>query len=349
MMQGTTEPDMNTIPVKCYKISLDEDPSTRWRHVIIDNLAKLTETMSELEKMIPSGWLSYGIEKTLAACAYAGLVMYSKELYSISELTGISIGKLIILQLYYELNAHCTSILTDSKDGVCLTRTMDWQLSLLKDLTIQVEFISRGKVMFKATTWVGCVGIFTGMKPGAFAISLNYRRTNDSLFLNIIKTITYSWPSSFLIREVLTECNTYNEAVNVLSNSELIAPCYLTIASADHCDDLTDSSYPIGCILIRDRDGLHPCPKNPELLKESVTGYIVQTNNDKYSEPNDDNILYSRERVKELDKIMNQQIVNDPKKLMEKIILSPLINNEETIYITQMKPRTGEFKTIVFV
>lgn len=328
--------------IKCYKVSLDENPRTRWREVIIDNLEQLTRVMGQLEKMIPSGWISYGVEKTLAACAYMDMVLYNQELYSISELTGIPIGKLIILQLYYELNASCTSILTDSKDGVCLTRTMDWELPMLKDLTIEVEFMTNNKVAFKATTWVGCVGIFTGMKPGAFAVSLNYRRTNDSLFLNIMKTITYCWPASFLIRVALTHCNTYEEAVNILSNSDLIAPCYLTIASADLSKDSR------GCILIRDRDGLFSCAENPEFLQESATGYIVQTNHDKYLDKNGDNIVYSYQRLDEINKIMNKNFVNDPIKLMSKLTEFPIIN-EETIYTTQMIPRTGEFRTRVFI
>ena len=353
MMQGITEMEAPVKTIKRYKISMDESPGMRWNHVINDNLDQLTKAMSELEKMIPSGWISYGVEKTLAACAYFDLVMYSKELYSISELTRIPVGKLIILQLYYELNAHCTSIVTDSKDGVCLTRTMDWELPMLKDLTIEVEFVSRNKIMFIATTWVGCVGIFTGMKPGGYAVSLNYRRTNDSLFLNIAKTITYCWPSSFLIREVLTNCETYGEAVRILSNSQLIAPCYLTIASADYDPGTAKNANgqnidPRGCILIRDRHGLFSCAKNPELLQNSATGYIVQTNHDKYVEPNGDNIVYSYERIQQFDKMMNLQLVSDPVKLMEKLTSFPLIN-EETIYTTQMIPRTGELKTRVFV
>lgn len=348
MMHGTAEPELKEQLIKRYRVSLDERPGTRWNHVINDNLENLRRVLNQLEKMIPSGLISYGIEKTLATCAYMGLCMYSEELISISKIIGISVGKLIILQLYYELNAHCTSILTDSKDGVCLTRTMDWELPLLKDLTIEVEFMSQNKVMFIATTWVGCVGIFTGMKPGAYAISLNYRRTNDSLLLNVVKTITYCWPSSFLIREVLTDCYTYNEAMRVLANSDLIAPCYLTIASADCNDNQNHESR--GCILVRDRDGLAQVQgmNNPELLQKSVTGYIVQTNHDKTSELSGDNIVYSYERIREFDKMMNQCLVKDPKILMNKLTSFPLIN-EETIYTTQMIPRTNKFLTRVFV
>lgn len=353
-MQGSDEMRPRAVKsIKRYQVSLDQSPETRWNHVIIDNLEPLIRTMKHMESLIPSGWISYGVEKMLTLSAHMGLILYSKELYAISELTGIAVGKLIILQLYYELNAHCTSILTDSKDGVCLTRTMDWELLMLKDLTIEVEFVLNGKILFITTTWVGFLGVFTGMKSGAYAIALNYRRTNDSLFLNIMKTLTYCWPSSFLIREVLTSCNTYSEAVNVLSNSDLIAPCYLTIASADSSVDSPTNSGPgsqsRGCILIRDRDGLYPCPKNPELLEKSATGYIVQANHDKYSEPNGDNIVNSYERIQEFDAIANLHIVNDPKKLMDKLTSFPIINEDETIYTTQMIPRTGEFRTRVFV
>jgi len=49
---------------------------------------------------------------------------------------------------------------------------MDWDLELLKDLTIIVDFKYSGQIMFTATTWVGYVGVFTGMKPFGYAVAL---------------------------------------------------------------------------------------------------------------------------------------------------------------------------------
>ena len=382
-MPGSTI-ELKELPIKKYKVSLDLPPEHRWTEVLTDNLSKLTRVVGELDKLIPKGWISYGVEKMLATAAYMNIVYYSAELRAISAITKIPLGKLVILQLYYELNAHCTSIVTNSKQGPCLTRTMDWELPLLKELTIEVEFMKEGRRLFDATTWVGCVGIFTGMKPGAFAVSLNYRRTNDSALLNVAKTILYSWPTSFLIREVLTNAQSYEEAVSVLSNSKIIAPCYFIVASSDRmieCDEpmlktpikapqetmlypsLLDSdskteskqslplrvspkeARPRGCILIRDRDCLAPLKNNPEKLENTAGGYIVQTNHDKGMQG--ENIIYSRERVIVLDALMCQRLIDEPSKLLENLTDHPIIN-EETIYTTQMIPMQGFLKTRVF-
>ena len=43
---------------------------------------------------------------------------------------------------------------------------MDWELDLLKPLTIEVDFQKAGKTAYVATTWAGYVGVFTGLRPG---------------------------------------------------------------------------------------------------------------------------------------------------------------------------------------
>ena len=49
--------------------------------------------------------------------------------------------------------------------------------SELQQLTIQVDFVSGGQTVFRATTWAGYVGVLTGMRPQGYSVSVNYRRT----------------------------------------------------------------------------------------------------------------------------------------------------------------------------
>lgn len=320
-------------PIKRYVVSLDEDPSTRWDKVIDDNRKQLDDAMKELNGLIPSGILFYIVSLILELCVYLNIVMYSKEIKAISKKTKISIGKLVLLQLYYELNAHCTSIVSRSDRGLCLTRTMDWDLMLLKDLTIEVVFRSKGRDIFIATSWVGYVGIFTGLRPGEFAVSLNYRRTNDSLLKNVFRTIMYEWPTGFLIRDVLTNCSDYKEAKAILSNSQLISPCYFTMVGRDPEQNQ-------GCVIIRDRNKTH---RLEELNDEF---YLCQTNHDKHA-CHPENIIHSKERIVEVQYIMtDMDNIKDPDHLLNEIKSFPLIN-EETIYTTQMIPKESHLKTRV--
>jgi hypothetical protein len=60
-------------------------------------------------------------------------------------------------------------------------RTMDWDMPALERLAIEVEFQQAGKTVFLATTWAGYVGVLTGMRPGAWSVSINYRRTGTNI------------------------------------------------------------------------------------------------------------------------------------------------------------------------
>tara|TARA_R110002050_G_scaffold111119_1_gene224407 strand:- start:512 stop:745 length:234 start_codon:yes stop_codon:yes gene_type:complete len=47
---------------------------------------------------------------------------------------------------------------------------------------------------------------------------------------NVKKAASGSWPIGFLVREVLSQDETFTEAFNTLEKSPLIAPTYFTLA-----------------------------------------------------------------------------------------------------------------------
>lgn len=69
---------------------------------------------------------------------------------------------------------------------------MDWAYDELRDLTINVTFHSKGKPLFKITTWVLFVGVLTGMRFNqggtntGFSLSLNYRKLGESMLWNFL-------------------------------------------------------------------------------------------------------------------------------------------------------------------
>ena len=76
---------------------------------------------------------------------------------------------------------------------------MDWDLPILKELTIQINFKRRDKTVFTGTTWVGYIGVLTGMKARAFSVSINYRQTHYGInspikgFMYNLYRFTYSY------------------------------------------------------------------------------------------------------------------------------------------------------------
>lgn len=314
--------------VKRYKVSLDDSASTRWNHVLVDNKIELQQAMKELNSLIPNNFVFMIVEWILALCVYLNIVYYAEEIKSIAKYTKLSLGRVVLLQLYYEMNAHCTSIITKSNRGMCLTRTMDWDLPVLKKLTIIVDFTRNDKVLFTACTWVGHVGVFTGMKKNKFAISLNYRRVYNSFGLNILNTVLYRWPTGFLIREVLTNSSSYFETIDMLKNASLISPCYFTIVGMSPGE---------GCIIEREYDHVFGTIEYSHSHNASK-GYICKTNHDQFKKADAENIIYSFERERAVNEMMvNWNNVTNPNTLMNNMKGFPLIN-EETIYTCQMIP-----------
>lgn len=332
-----------------YVVDLDAPPAQRWRHVVSD-FAEQLPGVTSLANEILGDMGSKAVEPLLAAAATVGFVQYGDELRGIAEATGLPIGRVVMLQIAYEAFAACTSIVVEGEDGHPLhIRTMDWDMPELQPLTVEVDFMHAGQVVFTATTWAGYVGVLTGLKPGAFSVSVNYRRTEvgsaeplKAFATNLQRAMARHWPISFLVRAAMEQCGTYQAACTTLEQSELIAPTYLTICGVSPGE---------GCILSRDRAGTTDGSCVEARLSDG--GPLVQTNIDCWranrSEPEDDwqDICESRRRRAFALKCLG----TDPasmEDLWSLMSLRPTLAHD-TVYTVAMQPSIGELVTRVEV
>lgn len=167
------------------------------------------------------------------------------------------------------------------------------------------------------------------MKPDAFSASINFRNSGTSQWNNLLKLITYKWPASFLLREVMIEAKDYKEAVNILSNSEIIAPCYYIVCGISKGE---------GIVITRNRNGYDNWN---DLSKRH---FIFQTNSDNWRDDGNRNLLYSGERIKLIEKEL-KEMKYPPYQFLWKLMKTEPIRNEETIYGTIMCPRSGFYET----
>jgi hypothetical protein len=318
-----------------YIIDLDDSPKDRWSGILKDykdEMIKMKEFIDKLLKELQlEGYFASFALKMLEIAAKVGWVYESEELIALSEMSGIELGKLIAMQLLYEASATCTSIIIQGKEFPIHIRTMDWELDLLKSLTIEIDFRKNNKHLFLATSWVGYIGILTAMKTGKFSVSIKYRNTEDGTMLhNLFQLLFYSWPTSFLLRETMTIASTY-EVVSILTNSSLIAPCYFTICGTKKGE---------GVVLSRDRKS----SQNPNTIEKY--GFVVQTNMDHWEKEKNSNILDSGERRK---LAMNclEQVTCPTYNYLWSLMGTKPINNEETIYTTIMSAGNGTYETRV--
>ena len=325
--------------MKTYNISLDLPPSDRWTQ-IIEDYKDLILQMYDIVKVSISPTYS----TLLTAANKLGLVYYSEEISSIADRLGLSVGEVILINLVYEAYSCCTSMIikgTNASSSPIHMRSMDWELPILKDLTINVNFYKSNKLIYKSTTWAGYVGALTVMKPHAFSISINYRRSEDGTILqNLYSAVMRGWPVGFLLRETMETVDDYNTAVECLSYSKLIAPCYFIIAGSKANE---------GTIITRDRNShinLVTLQDDPD------KDYIIQTNIDHWRlhDPTADNIVWSRQRIKLVKKFFKNHNHNQDNLKMEDIweLYDTFpVKNEETVYVTCMKPGTDQFITII--
>ncbi len=258
-----------------YTINLDKPEEERWAHIVPDFKDKIHLATKLADDMLGETAQMVLVPMLGMACK-TGVVLYSNELKGIARDTGISVGRVLMLQLAYEAFAACTSVVVQGPRHPIHIRTMDWDLPELKALTINVVYKSRGQVVFRGTTWAGYIGILTGMKPRSFSVSINYRRTrqcNDSPALafskNIYRCVAGYWPIGYLVREVLTSQKCYSDAVAEFQESELVAPTYITVCGTKKHE---------GAIITRDRSpGLR---QSDNFTTQLADGNLVQANMD---------------------------------------------------------------------
>jgi hypothetical protein len=102
-------------------------------------------------------------------------------------------------------------------------------------MTVQVSMQKNGETLFVITTFVGFVGVLSGMRPNAFSLTIDTRFNTHGLeyiFYEVLDAIEERNASmvSFLARNVMTNEADWNAAVEQLSNTEIVVDIYFITA-----------------------------------------------------------------------------------------------------------------------
>ena len=126
------------------------------------------------------------------------------EYKGMAEALKLPVHEIVLLNFAYELFAFCTSIVAHDKNGeIVHARNMDYPLyDSMHNLTYTADFYKNGEFLFKATMFAGYTGVFTAMKPGKFAISINERDTNTfmGIAVNIVRFLGGSYSPATLLK-----------------------------------------------------------------------------------------------------------------------------------------------------
>ena len=87
----------------------------------------------------------------------------------------ITMGKVLLINSLYELESWCTSIIVRMENGTIIhSRNLDFDMpETMKYVTYNARFVHGNKTSFDAVMFAGVVGVYTGMKEGAYSVSEN--------------------------------------------------------------------------------------------------------------------------------------------------------------------------------
>jgi len=330
--------DPQDVPVK--QINLDLPPNQRWTEVCSDpkfqNITKyLVNTVNSL--LSDNGVYLDELGRLLNDWYFP--TELAQEIQGCAQSLGLSYGWVTLLNIGYEVSDACTSIVAQTTDGKILhARNMDFWAGMgftdsLKDICFTAEFQTGGKTSFYATTFAGYVGVLSGMKPGAFSVSIDtrfYPEGLGQLFYEVIAAIVERNASlvSFLTREVMSNENDFNSAISNLSNDELIADVYYIVGGVKSGE---------GAVISRNRMNA----TDVWMLDLPTRWFEVETNYDHWEQP-----PWFDDRVRPANDAMNalgQSDLSLPA-MLEVLSVKPVLNIQSTFTMLAC-PADGTYKS----
>lgn len=332
------------------KLDLSVEPSQRWSEIAGTYKEQITDLINQAMHLVdlidPTGKIVKFVDDYFPLLLVKFPQPYRDEVSSIAETTEVSVGRIIVFNIFYEIFSVCTSIVTENQNtgehfhvrnldfGLFLGWDFEqhtWKVSeLLRKMEFNLEVVNGNQSVFNQTTFAGYVGVFTGVKANKYSVSVNERFVFGGgggpagLFDWIVKQEDLYF-ATWLVRDVLEANYTYDEAINELSTRGLIAPCYYIVSGVEHNQ---------GHLITRSHnDSLQPVMLN----LEEDRWYLLQTNYDHWNNPP----FFDNRRIPG-QKCMNESSAEaiDKAHLFNVLSTDPVLN-QLTVFSSLMNPQTG--------
>lgn len=173
-----------------YVIDLSLPPVDRYKHVVQDFKPELASLTSLFDEVLQ------GLHPKVPAKAVHFLARHllrrvhdhdeTEELRGIQQVTGLEMYLLVSFNVLLDLFMGCTSGGVRISDGPATKmvhfRTLDWAMDPLRKVVVHLDFVESpaGNVMASTVTYVGFVGLLTGVKRG-LSVSLNFRPNHNAI------------------------------------------------------------------------------------------------------------------------------------------------------------------------
>uniref|UniRef100_A0A7E4V4N9 ceramidase n=1 Tax=Panagrellus redivivus TaxID=6233 RepID=A0A7E4V4N9_PANRE len=239
-----------------FTVNLDDDPYVRFQEIATIYKANIKDLIQVIKDLIlpiiPDGLQIVhsffgGIEQLLPN-------PYRDEIRGIADAAEMDVSEVVLYNIFYEIFTVCTSIIAQDATGHIYharnldfglflgwnATTHDWLISQhLRKMVVNINWVRNGKIVFVSNNFAGFVGIYNGMKKGAFTVTANERFDALGGYVGIIRWLVGLEPEgrwmTWLTRETLEQKNTYAEALEHLSNTEMLSPVYYILIRQFQC------------------------------------------------------------------------------------------------------------------
>ena len=312
--------------VSTYVVDLSSPPKLRWVHLIRDRREDVMRVHKSILEVVEERcpWLVRWLGPwTVWLCK--GKMRYYEEIEGIAQELDVPVTDVVLCQIAFELFACSTNIVVLPGHHI---RTMDWPLESLKDITVNVNFVRDRHIVANVTTWVGYVGVLTGMTQH-FSCSVNLE-SDATIAGNAWEMLgRQRWPVGYLVRDALIDRanTTYAETLQRFCKAPLISSAHICMCAFTRAD-----------IVSRTRNGV-----TEHRTIEEPGQYLVQTNVDVLGQSTHD-ILFK-------DSSASTMLVeaNEPAswQVLQRITKRWPCFNDIHIYTTEMGPGQEHFRTVV--
>lgn len=342
-----------TVAAPTFVVNLDLPPEDRWTEIVTLYKSSAPLIVNYFTHALPKD-VAEAMEKIMANLDNL-LGDFGRELRGVAKAYGIDLGIIVGLNFAYELrkwggghsnttgpvNASqmfspkvCTSIVAeDATNQIFHGRNMDWNLPTdMRNLTIVADFQRNNRTVYKAATYVGFVGVFTGMAPGRYSVSVNERDIGGDPIVNALNALLNGAQSvTHVLRNLFEQAYNYQDAVTVLRTTRLTAPVYYTIAG---------TSKDQGAVLTRNRDFNRDDWKLPSPVS-GAAWYLLQTNYDHWlPDPvHDARRTYGDNHMNAIGQRLGASLDG----IFDVLSTWPVMNNN-TCQSVMMQPSTGYFR-----
>jgi len=336
--------------VRKFAVNLDDPPEDRWKHVVKSYEKELNDLVKYLKNSMDQQMGSYSKYFGFLFWLW-GMRLPSSTYNEISGIVsavslddGIDFRTVLAVNMFYDISAACTSLIGRKSDGSLIHgRNLDYAVDGKKDsegynllaqylraVTIDVDFMRNGKILYSATTYAGYVAVLNGVKKGRFSMSLNQRDGGGNgimAILNWVLGVTCGTPMAVVTRSIFEDHDNFEDARKYLETVPLISPIYFVLGGSKANE---------GHLITRG-----PAQNfNPLSLSETLP-WILQTNYDHWNDPPrwDDRRNPGYYCMKQVDHFNTSSIFD--------VLSTRPILNLETTYTTVMDVNEGSLETFV--